>query len=313
MKLAWSLKHIGSQQGKRVLVTGANSGIGYHAALELAKRGATVVMACRNPQRGEEAVERLRKAVPGAMVELLTLDLASLSSVRGAAEQELEAGRPLDLLLNNAGVMTPPERSLTADGFELQFGTNVLGHFLLTALLMPRLEEATLGRVVTVASIAHKSGQMQFDDLQFEEVYDPMKAYAQSKLANLLVAFELERRLRSSSSTVISVACHPGVAGTNLFRAGDYGVLERLIRTIISYAIGLFLNSELQGALPSLFAATSDSALGGEYYGPQGYREMRGGDVGQAQVRPQAKDIAAAAQLWSVCQELTGTSFLSVP
>lgn len=310
MSYDWTLGQIGSQSGKRVLVTGANSGIGYHTALELARRGASVVMACRDLRRGEAALAQLRKAVPGALAELQLLDLSSLSSVREAAQRELAGGMPLHLLINNAGVMAPPKRVQTLDGFELQFATNVLGHFLLTALLKPALEKTGSGRVVTVASIAHKRGQIRFEDLQFAKVYDPMASYAQSKLANLLFAFELERRLRKAGSTITSVACHPGVAGTKLFLTGDYGFLEKTIRTVASYLIGLLLNSEIQGALPTLFAATSDNAVGAGYYGPQGFREMRGGNVGQAQIRPQAQDEAVATQLWSVCEELTGTRFL---
>jgi NAD(P)-dependent dehydrogenase (short-subunit alcohol dehydrogenase family) len=309
MRYDWTLEKIGLQRGKRILITGANSGIGYHASVELARRGATVVMACRDPKRGGDALTRLRQAVPGADVELALLDLASLSSVRRAAALERERGLPLDALLNNAGVMAPPKRLETADGFELQFGTNVLGHFLLTQQLMPNLEKAESARVVTVASIAHKRGRMQFDDLQYQNDYDPGRSYAQSKLANLLFTFELERRLQNSSVT--SLACHPGVASTSLFVTGDYGFLEKLIRTIASYAIGLFLNSELQGALPTLYAATSEHAEGGGYYGPQGYREMRGGDVGEAQVRPQAQNTDDARRLWEICEELTGVEFLA--
>jgi NAD(P)-dependent dehydrogenase (short-subunit alcohol dehydrogenase family) len=267
-------------------------------------------MACRDLTRGTEALERLRQAVPGALAELLLLDLASLSSVRAAAEQELASGLPLDVLINNAGVMAPPKRLQTVDGLELQFGTNVVGHFLLTALLMPSLGKASSARVVTVASIAHKRGRIQFDDLQSQIDYDPMVSYAQSKLANLMFSLELERRLREVDSKVASIACHPGVAATNLFRTGDFGFFERIIRIVASYAIGLFLNSESQGALPTLFAATSALAHGGGYYGPQGFREMRGGDVGPARVQDQAKDLVASAQLWCACEALSGVRLL---
>jgi NAD(P)-dependent dehydrogenase (short-subunit alcohol dehydrogenase family) len=296
---------------QRFLITGANVGIGYQAALQLAKQGATVVMACRDRGRGEAALARLRKIVPGALAELSLLDLSSLQSVREAAQRELESGQPLQVLINNAGVMTPPKRLSTVEGYELQFGTNVLGHFLLTALLMPSLENTPGARVVTVASIAHKRGQIRFDDLQWEESYDPAASYAQSKLANLMLALEMERRLRDAGSTVSSVACHPGVASTRLFVTGDYGWLERAIRVVVTYAIGVFLNNEAQGALPTLFAATSDQAVGGGYYGPQGYREMRGGDVGEAQVIPQARQQEAASRLWEICEQLTGVRFLS--
>ena len=308
MKFNWSVKDIEPQRGKRFFITGANSGIGYHTSVELARRGATVVLACRSPQRGAEAIEQLRKAVPGADVELTQLDLSSLSSVRIAAEQELERGLPLDVLINNAGVMAPPERIETEEGLELQFHTNVVGHFLLTQKLMPLLEKAESARVVNLASIAHKSGRINFDDLQSENNYHPMRSYSQSKLANLLFTFELHRRLQNSS--VISLACHPGVASTNLFLTGEYGFWEKLIRTIASYAIGLFLNSDFQGAVPTLFAATSEQAVAGGYYGPQGYKEMRGGNVGDAEVRSQAQSVEDARKLWEICEQLTGSEFL---
>lgn len=306
MRVDWSLQKVGPQQGKRILITGANSGIGYHTALELARRGAHVILASRDQSRGEDALARLRKAVPGALAEVLSLDLASLSSVRAAAERELSCDQPLHLLINNAGVMAPPRRLESVDGLELQFATNVLGHFLLTALLLPRLEMAGGARVVTVASIAHKRGKLQFDDLQWKKGYDPGACYAQSKLANLTLALELERRLRASGSSALSVACHPGVAKTNLFTTGDYSSLERTLRVIATFAIGLALNSDAQGALPTIFAATSETARGGGYYGPQGLWEARGGDVGPAEIRAQAKDIEAAARLWEACEELSG-------
>jgi len=305
MRTDWSLENIGSQHGKRVLITGANSGIGYFTALELARRGATVLLACRSEKRGLEALRKIESESPGALVELVLLDLASLSSIRTVGENLKAEGLPLHVLLNNAGVMAPPGRLETEDGFELQFGTNVLGHFLLTALLHPLLEQAENGRVVNVASIAHKRGRIDFEDLQCEKKYDPMTSYAQSKLGNLLFSFELQRR-----SSVRSVACHPGVAGTSLFRTGDYGRVEKVVRTLLTYLIGWFLNSSKQGALPNLFAATSELAEDGGYYGPQGFREMRGGDVGPARVKSQARDQDTAQRLWEVCEELTGVEFL---
>ena len=301
-----------SLHNRRILITGANVGIGYHTALQLARRGATVVMACRDQGRGEAALARLRKEVPGALVELLLLDLSSFQSVREAAQRELDGGQPLQVLINNAGVMAPPKRLTTVEGFELQFGTNVLGHFLLTALLWPSLRKAQRSRVVTVASIAHKRGRIRFDDLQCERDYDPMASYAQSKLANLILALEMDRRLRKEDSTVSSIACHPGVAATRLFVTGDYGPLEKVLRVLATYAIGLFLNSEAQGADPTLLAATWEQAVGGGYYGPQGFREMRG-KVGPADIRPQAKDLGTATRLWEVCEQLCGEKFLQRP
>ena len=319
MSKQWTIADIPSQAGRRVLITGANSGIGYPTAVELARKGATVVLACRDQQRGEAAVQRLRAEVVGAQVELAILDLASLASVQEVAGRELERGLPLDVLINNAGVMAPAKRQQTRDGFEVQFGTNVLGHFALTGLLLPALEraaaiatsEATRPRVVTLASIAHKRGQIRFDDLQSRQRYSPMDAYQQSKLADLMFAFEMERRLEARSSGVMSLAAHPGVAKTNLFKVGSSTGLAAVVEKVIAGVIGALLNSDADGALPTLYAATAAEAVGGGYYGPQGFQEMRGGDVGEAEVAKQAQDEAAAARLWSVCEELTGVRFLS--
>ncbi len=314
----WTVGAIPLQIGRRVLITGANSGIGYPTALWLARRGATVMLACRDQTKGEATVAKLRDEAPGAQISLELLDLASLASVRALAQRELERGLPLDLLINNAGVMTPPRRQETKDGFELQFGTNVLGHFALTGLLMPAIERAAARaaseearpRVVTIASIANKRGKLKFDDLQARQSYSPMESYQQSKLGDLMFALELERRLQASSSGILSVAAHPGVAQTNLFVTGDYSSLEMTFRRAIGHVIGTLLNSETEGAYPTLYAATSPEVTGGGYYGPQGFQEMRGGDVGPARIAPQALDTAAAIRLWNVCEELTGVSFL---
>jgi NAD(P)-dependent dehydrogenase (short-subunit alcohol dehydrogenase family) len=305
----WTAAEIPSQAGRRALVTGANSGVGYCAALELARKGAHVLLACRDRARGEAALARLRGEIPSAAAEVALLDLASLQSVRLAAAAVLDLGAPLDLLINNAGVMAPKQRLETADGFELQFGTNVLGHFAMTALLLPALERAAAAgpqrpRVVTLASIAHKRGRLNFDDLQSTQSYSPMGAYQQSKLADLMFAFELDRRLRAAGSRAMSVAAHPGVASTNLFVVG--GSVERMMRRGVGFAIGVLLNSEAEGALPTLYAATSPEAVDGGYYGPQGFLEMRGGDVGVAQVAARALDLTAAARLWGECERLTG-------
>ena len=210
--------------------------------------------------------------------------------------------------------MAPSKRLETADGFELQFGTNVLGHFALTGLLLPALELAAAEsvqrpRIVTVASIAHKRGHINFDDLQYTRGYAPMKTYQQSKLANLMLAFELDRRLRGKSIPIMSVAAHPGVASTNLFQKPERPSLERAVRSAVGHAIGLFLNSDAEGALPTLYAATSPDVEDGGYYGPQGFQEMRGEVVGPAKVAPHARDSAAAARLWKICEDLTGVRF----
>jgi NAD(P)-dependent dehydrogenase (short-subunit alcohol dehydrogenase family) len=318
MSEKWKAADIPSMAGKRVIITGGNSGIGYHAALKLARKGAQVVLACRDRQRGEDALARLHADSPGTHTELAILDLASLSSIRDFAKKELTQHRPLHILINNAGVMAPPKRLQTADGFELQFGTNVLGHFALTALLMPVLEQAAAAspdrpRIVTVASIAHKRGQINFDDLHSTRTYSPMKAYQQSKLGNLILALELDRRLRTANSRVMSVAAHPGVANTNLFQAGDYSPFQKTGRNLLGHAIGIFLNSDAEGALPTLYAATAPGAEEGGYYGPQSFQEMRGDDVDRAVVAPQALDAATATRLWQTCEDLTGIKILPSP
>jgi len=294
--LKWTTNDIPDQTGKRALVTGANSGIGFYTALELARHGATVVLASRDPRKAAEAAARILKEVPGAKLEKSSLDLASLASVRAFATTQTDI--PLDLLINNAGVMAPPKRKETQDGMELQFGTNVVGHFALTALLLPSLTPAA--RVVTLASIAHKSGKLDFNDLQSTARYNPMRAYQQSKLADLMFAFELQRRLKLAGSAIESIAAHPGVANTNLFHSPEHGTLISAARRFMGVLFDNFLNSQPSGALPTLYAATAPEAKPGGYYGPQGFQEMRGGDVGPAKVAPQARDEAAAAHLWKV-------------
>ena len=325
MSKAWTVHDMPRQDGRRAIITGGNSGIGYEAALELARHGAAVVLACRNQAKGEEAAARLRKEVPGASVQVGDLDLASLDSVRSFAAAELASPEPLDLLINNAGLMAPKQRRETSDGFELQFGTNVLGHFALTGLLLTRLQaraasvNATGGlvagehvppRIVYLASIAHKRGKLHLDDPQAERSYSPMGAYQQSKLADLMLSFELDRRLRASGSSILSVAAHPGVANTNLFITDDHQGLERSLRTFMGRLMDRFLNTTAQGAIPTLFAATSPAATSGGYYGPQSFFEMRGGDAAPATVAPQARSQADAASLWSLCEDLTGVRYL---
>jgi NAD(P)-dependent dehydrogenase (short-subunit alcohol dehydrogenase family) len=306
----WTPANIPDQSGRCILITGANSGIGYYATLELARKGAHVLIACRDKVRGETALASLRSLVPNASLELGLLDLGSLDSVRSFAAQQLERGQPFDILINNAGVFAPPKRLETVDGFEVQFGTNVLGHFALTSLLFPLLQQASGPRIVTLASIAHKQGKLQFDDLQWARNYNPMGAYQQSKLADLVFAFELDSRLRASGSSILSIAVHPGVANTELFHKGEFSSIERVGRKAMGKVMDVFLNSQEDGALPILFAATSPEAESGGYYGPQGFREMRGGDVGPAEVASQARDEVAAKRLWQACEELTGTALL---
>jgi NAD(P)-dependent dehydrogenase (short-subunit alcohol dehydrogenase family) len=314
MTSPWKAEQIPLLTGRRFLITGANSGIGFAAALKLARKDAELILACRDVRKGEAALGRIREEAPGVRAEVAALDLASLASVREFAARELERQRPLHVLINNAGVMAVPQRTLTADGFEMQFGTNVLGHFALTGLLWPAIRQAEASsaeapRVVTIASIAHKRTHLRLDDLQSERSYSPMRAYQQSKLGNLMLALEMSRRLRAHGSRIRSVAAHPGIAETALFRTEERSAFARMLRTAIGHAIGIFLNDEAEGALPTLYAATSPDAENGGYYGPQQLRETRGDTVGPAKIAHHALDETLAAKLWARCSELTGVDF----
>ncbi len=325
MANGWTLSQMPRQDGRRAIVTGGNIGIGYDAALELARHGAAVVLASRTQSKADAAAIALRQQVPGATVEVSLLDLASLTSIRAFAARELARPEPLDLLINNAGVYAPPKRLTTADGLELQFGTNVVGHFALTGLLLPKLQqraeqvqttgglvasEHELPRIVTIASIAHKPGRLRWDDLQGERTYTPNAFYQQSKLANLMLAFELGRRLRAHGSTVQSIAAHPGVANTNLFKPETAGAFERRLRDLGGHVIQLFMNSSAHGALPTLFAATAPDALPGGYYGPRGFFETRGAEVFPAKVAAHAHSEPDAQRLWSTCEQLSRVTYL---
>jgi NAD(P)-dependent dehydrogenase (short-subunit alcohol dehydrogenase family) len=282
------------------VVTGATSGLGLVTARELARAGARVVMACRNLDKGERARGEIEAAVPGAALELETLDLSSLDSVRDFAER---VGGGVDLLVNNAGVMAPP-RGRTADGFELQFGTNHLGHFALTGLLIGRLEGRADARVVTLSSQAHRTGRISFDNLGGERHYFRWRAYGQSKLANLLFALELDRRLRAAGSTIKSLAAHPGYAATNLqFAAAPF--VDRMAMRLGNLLIA---QSDEMGALPTLYAATEPGLEGGTYVGPDGIGEQRGHPK---PVSPSgaARNERVAARLWEVSEQLTGVRF----
>jgi NAD(P)-dependent dehydrogenase (short-subunit alcohol dehydrogenase family) len=300
MAAGWTAKDIPDQSGRNAIVTGANSGLGLVTARELARAGASVVMACRNLDKGHAAIEQVRAAVPDAQVQLEELDLASLESVRGFAERYRATHDGLDLLINNAGVMAPPRRR-TADGFELQFGTNHLGHFLLTALLLDMMEGREDARVVTLSSTAHKMGRISFDNLNGDRRYFRWNAYGQSKLANLLFALELDRRLRREGSTVKSLAAHPGYAATNLQTAAA-PLVDRLVMKVGNTVIAQ--NDEM-GALPQLFAATELGLEGGTYIGPDGPGEQRGHPT-IVSPNGRAQDEDTARRLWQVSEELTG-------
>jgi NAD(P)-dependent dehydrogenase (short-subunit alcohol dehydrogenase family) len=294
---------IPSQLGRTAVVTGATGGLGFETALALAKAGSEVVLTGRDDRKGRSAVEKTSREVAGAKVSYEHLDLANLASIADFA-QRMHGRQSLDLLINNAGVMALPRRQTTADGFEMQFGTNHLGHFALTARLMPLLRRASGPRVVSVSSLAHRTGLIDFGDLQGPRVYSPWKAYGQSKLATLMFALELQRRSDAAGWKLISNAAHPGFARTNLFASGPGG----LVSLATGFAAPLFGHSAADGARPILFAATSPEARPGAYYGPGGFGELRGAPA-RALIMPQARDAAAAARLWDVSEKLAGTSF----
>jgi len=300
----WTSEQIPDQSGRTAIVTGANSGLGLSTARELARHGAHVVLACRDTLKGEKALHDVeRVASAEASLELRALDLASLASVRAFAGGFASAHDRLDLLVNNAGVMAPPRRE-TQDGFELQFGTNVLGHFALTGLLLALMQGRDDARVVTVSSNAHKMGKINFDDLQSTRRYMRWSAYGQSKLGDLMFALELDRRLRASGSAVKSLAAHPGYAATNLQTAAP-PLLDRVVMVFTNLVVA---QSAEMGALPILYAATEPGLEGGIYVGPDGVGEFRGHPKIVRASRA-ARDEDVAARLWSVCEELTGVTF----
>lgn len=304
----WTPEQMPSQAGKTVLVTGANSGIGFQAALELARHGARVILGCRSEAKGEKALQQLRREAPGASAQLAVLDLASLASIRSFAAEFLSRGQALDVLINNAGVMALPKRELTTDGFERQFGTNHLGHFALTGLLLPALLKSPAPRVVTVASLAHRNGKIDFEDLQSERAYKPRDAYNNSKLANLLFTRELDRRARQAGWNLISVAVHPGISRTNIVDNGPGANGSDLTTKILKVIGPLVMQSETMGALPTEYAATMPDVHGGEYIGPDGFKEFKGYPT-VVQPRPQALDEAAGKRLWEVSERVTGVAY----
>ncbi|WP_019200780.1 SDR family NAD(P)-dependent oxidoreductase [Tsukamurella sp. 1534] len=305
MGTTWTEHDVPSQEGRVAVVTGANTGLGFETARVLAQHGAEVVLAVRDTAKGDDAARRITAAAPGATVRVQRLDLGSLASVRDAAS-ELRASTPrVDLLINNAGVMYPPTRQTTADGFELQFGTNHLGHFAFTAQVIDLLLDVPGSRVVTVASLAHRiRAAIHFDDLQWERSYERVAAYGQSKLANLMFAYELQRRLqaRAAENGTVAVAAHPGIADTELARH-----LPKALQ-VAQVVTPLFSHDAVHGALPQLRAATDPAALGGQYYGPDAIGERRGAPKVVASSE-QSYDLGLQQRLWSVSEELTGVSF----
>lgn len=305
--MSWTKTDMPDLAGRTFVVTGANSGVGLETARALAEKNATVVMACRSLERGEHAVESIREGCPTARVEVMALDLASLASIRSFAAA-LRAKHPvIDVLVNNAGVMALP-RSLTADGFELQLGTNHLGHFALTMLLLPALERAPAPRVVTVASAAHRWGKIRFDDLMGEKSYASWLAYGQAKLANLLFHYELERRLRAAGRKTIAAAAHPGYAATNLQGVGPRMTGSKFGGWLMNAGNRILAQSAAHGAWPSLYAATMPDVQGGEYFGPSHLFELRGSPK-RVNSNRRSKNEADAKRLWEVSEQLTGIPF----
>jgi NAD(P)-dependent dehydrogenase (short-subunit alcohol dehydrogenase family) len=298
----WTVADVPGQQGRTAVVTGANTGIGFEAAAVLAQRGAVTILASRDTAKAERAAARLSAATPEVAVSVVRLDLASLDSVRAAAEQIRASHERIDLLINNAGLMMP-RQGTTADGFELQFGTNHLGHFALTGLLLDRMLAVPGSRVVTVSSNGHRAGRINFADLQSERRYSRVRAYGQSKLANLMFTYELERRLRAAEAATIAVAAHPGTASTELTRH-----LPGLLQTAQNIAGGWFTQSATMGALPTLRAATDPAAAGGDYYGPGGWGQMTGYPV-RVSSNSRSHDEAAQRRLWAESERLTGVTY----
>lgn len=307
----FSAASVPSQAGRRVLITGANSGIGFEAALALAHHGAEIILPARSLDKANAAISRIRERIPHARLIAAELDLASLASVRRftAFISSSYPGPSLDLLINNAGVMAVPTRELTPDGYERQIATNYLGPFLLTALLYPHLKQKPGTRIVTVASSISNQGKIELDNLQSERRYRPMfGAYSQSKLADLIFQLELQRRLNAAGSPVWSTGAHPGYAITNLQTSGPAGRVPWSFRLIEAVLKPWASQDAAQGALPTLFAATAGSATPGGYYGPNRFQELKGFPA-PAKIAPAAQDINLAQRLWSVTERLVGTAF----
>lgn len=301
MITAWTNKNIPPQTGRRILVTGANSGIGYEAALELARAGAEVTLLSRSEEKAQGAANRIMKTVPQAQLKLGVMDLSDLRLVRKFAERQLASDRPINVLINNAGILAPRQRLVSADGFELQFATNVLGHFLLTGLLLPLILRASAPRVVTVSSLAHRlGGPVPLTDLNSEQIYKPVKSYAKTKLANVLIGRELQRR---AGDRLLSTMCHPGGSSTNLQFNGESRWLQ-----LITILIMPVMQSAAAGAMPTLCAATAPDAKPGAFYGPSHFSGLRG-PVKEAHLAEFAYNDAAAKQLFDELEEITGIRY----
>jgi hypothetical protein len=303
----WTIDDMPDLSGKTAIVTGANVGLGYETAKGLAARGAHTILACRNQEKGHAARDAIRAAHPDASLVVMKLDLADLASIRAFADEVGGAHETVDILCNNAGVMALPYRK-TADGFEMQFGTNHLGHFALTGLLIGRVTGAA-GRVVNVSSIYHRSGVIDFDDLHWErKPYKKWRAYAQSKLANLLFTYELQRELSAAGHKAISAAAHPGYSATNLQAAGPEMAGSGFKKAMMAVANKLFAQDAAMGALPTLYAATAPDVQGGDYIGPRGFKEVWGYPT-KVSSNKASRDEDAARRLWAVSEELTDVRY----
>lgn len=287
---------------KTVIITGANSGLGLETAKHFARLGERVILAVRDLEKGQAAEQEIREESPEATIEVMQLDLSDLESVRTFAETFISSFDSLDLLINNAGVMTPPYAK-TKDGFELQFGSNHLGHFALTGLLLPLLLRTENSRVVTLSSLAHRNSAIHFDNLGGSKGYKAMKFYGQSKLANLMFATELDKRLKQHGLSTVSVACHPGISSTNLFKIGG-----REMPRIFKGLMNRYLQPATMGALPTVYAATDPSITGGEYIGPDGKGQRKGYPTLE-KPDPAVNDEATREKLWDVSEKLTGVTF----
>ena len=303
----WTTSSIPDQSGKLAIITGATGGLGLETALGLVEAGAEVILAGRNPTKGRDAEALIRQKHKNAKVRFELADMASLTSIGAFADRMRAAGRPINILVNNAGIMAPHDRGTTADGFELQIGTNYLSHFALTARLLPLLSAAN-ARVVQLSSFGHRTGTIQLDDLNYEQGYKPFPVYSQSKLAMLMFALELDRRNNVNGWGLISVAAHPGFARTDLFANGPAPEANIFFRTIIPVAKLLMGQSAAAGALPTLMAATMPGVKGGQYFGPQGFKEFKG-PPGPGKIEPRALDAGVASKLWAASESLTGVTF----
>lgn len=291
----WTPKQIKDQSGKTFLVTGANTGLGYETALELAKTSARVILAGRNEQKLSEARARITALVPSAQLDIAVVDLNSIEAIKSFAEGFVQSGKPLDVLINNAGIMFPPP-SRTVDGYEAQFGVNFIGHYVLTALLFPVLKKSKHGRVVTLSSMAHRNGKIDFGNLKLEKPFDKFREYGQSKVADLIFSIELQRRIDASGLDVVSTSCHPGVSKTELLRTDKPEMIET-----VNYM------DANQGAFSTLFAAT-ESVGKFAYTGPDGEGEVNGYPA-PAFVAPYAKDEKIGSELWAYAEKNTGIAF----